>query len=49
MNLLNVKDADKIIVLEEGKIVDIGSHEELIKREGFYANVWNLQKMIEEG
>lgn len=47
-NLLNIKDADKIIVLDEGKIVDIGTHEELIKREGFYSNVWKLQQMIEE-
>ena len=47
-NLLNVKDADKIIVLEEGRIADIGTHEELISREGFYSNVWNLQQMIEE-
>lgn len=48
-NLLNIKDADKIIVLDEGKIVDIGTHEELISRDGFYSNVWNLQQMIEEG
>ena len=47
-NLLNVKDADKIIVLEEGRIADIGTHDELIKREGFYSNVWNLQQMSEE-
>ena len=47
-NLLNIKDADKIIVLEEGKIADIGTHEELINRPGFYSNVWNLQQMIEE-
>jgi ABC-type enterochelin transport system ATPase subunit len=47
-NLLNIKDADKIIVLDEGKIVDMGTHDELITREGFYSNVWNLQQMIEE-
>ena len=47
-NLLNIKDADKIIVLDQGEIVDIGTHEELITREGFYSNVWNLQQMIEE-
>lgn len=46
-NLLNIKDADKIIVLDEGKIVDMGTHEELIARDGFYSNVWNLQQMIE--
>ncbi len=47
-NLLNVKDADKIIVLDEGKIVDTGTHNELINREGFYSKIWNLQQMIEE-
>ena len=47
-NLLNIKDADKIIVLDEGRIADIGTHEELIKKDGFYSNVWKLQQMIEE-
>lgn len=47
-NLLNVKDVDKIIVLDKGEIVDIGTHDELVKREGFYSNVWNLQQMIQE-
>lgn len=47
-NLLNVKDADKIIVLEDGKLADMGTHDELVAREGFYSNVWNLQQMIEE-
>ena len=47
-NLLNVKDADKIIVLEDGKIADIGTHDELIGRPGFYSNIWTIQQMIEE-
>ena len=47
-NLLNVKDADKIIVLDKGEIVDIGTHDELIHKEGFYSNVWSLQQMIQE-
>ena len=47
-NLLNVKDADKILVLEDGKIAACGTHDELIKQEGFYSNVWNLQQMIGE-
>ena len=47
-NLLNVKHADKILVLEDGKISDIGTHDELIKKEGYYSNVWNIQQMIEE-
>ncbi len=47
-NLLNIKDADKILVLDEGKIVGYGTHDELLKQEGFYSNVWNLQQMIQE-
>ena len=38
----------RIIVLEDGEIADIGTHEELIKKEGYYSNVWTLQQMIEE-
>lgn len=47
-NLLNVKDADKIIVLDKGEIVDIGTHDELVAKEGFYSNVWSLQQKLEE-
>ena len=47
-NLLNVKHADKIIVLEDGKISAMGTHDELVQKEGFYSNVWNIQQMIEE-
>ena len=35
-------------VLEDGKISEIGTHDELINKEGFYSNVWKLQQMIEE-
>ena len=45
---MNVKDADKIIVLEDGEIADIGTHEQLIEKEGFYSNVWKIQQMLEE-
>ena len=48
-NLLNVKDADLILVLDNGKVSACGSHDELISQEGFYSNVWNLQQMIEGG
>ena len=43
-----LKFADHIIVLEEGAIVQAGTHEELIAREGFYAEIANLQRLEEE-
>jgi ATP-binding cassette subfamily B protein len=35
--LKTVKDADNIIVLDDGKIVEEGKHEELLKNNGIYA------------
>lgn len=37
------KDADKIIVLEKGKIAEVGKHEELIKRDGLYKRIFEIQ------
>jgi ATP-binding cassette subfamily B protein len=41
--LSTVKDADQIIVLEDGEVVERGSHEELIEKDGLYANLWGVQ------
>jgi ATP-binding cassette subfamily B protein len=38
-----VRVADEIIVLHHGQIVEQGSHEELIKKNGRYAKLYNLQ------
>ncbi len=38
-----VRNADKIYVVEKGKIVEAGSHEQLMKRLGVYAELFNLQ------
>ena len=37
------RNADKIIILENGRISDIGTHEELIGREGYYKQIYELQ------
>ena len=37
--------ADQVAVLQEGKIVDVGSHEDLIKRGGWYANAYRKQSL----
>jgi ATP-binding cassette subfamily B multidrug efflux pump len=39
-----VRNADRIIVLDEGRIVDSGRHEELAAREGIYRRIWTLQQ-----
>ena len=42
--LSTIMTADKIIVLDKGKIVQLGTHKELIKQPGVYKELWNLQK-----
>jgi len=39
----SIKNADKIIVLDKGKIIQSGTHEELIRTKGYYQDVYNQQ------
>lgn len=41
--LSTVRDADKIVVMDQGRVVDEGTHEELLARGGIYANLHRLQ------
>ena len=46
--LATVKKADKILVMEAGKIVESGTHGELLKKGGYYNNLYEAQFMVEE-
>ena len=41
--LSTIRSADKILVLDHGDIVEQGSHEELLAKNGFYAELYNSQ------
>jgi len=41
--LSTIKDADTILVLESGEVVERGTHEELLENEGLYGHLWGVQ------
>jgi ABC-type transport system involved in Fe-S cluster assembly fused permease/ATPase subunit len=45
--LSTVVDADQILVMDQGKIVERGTHRELLAQNRLYAQMWNLQKQEE--
>ncbi|MGG1452041.1 ABC transporter ATP-binding protein [Bacillus licheniformis] len=46
--LSTIKDADMILVMKNGDIIEKGSHEELLRKNGFYADLYNSQFSREE-
>ncbi|MCY7850029.1 ABC transporter ATP-binding protein/permease [Bacillus haynesii] len=46
--LSTIKDADLILVMKNGDIIEKGSHEELLRENGFYADLYNSQFSREE-
>ena len=41
--LSTIEHADRIVVLDAGKIAEIGSHKELLAQQGLYAHLYHLQ------
>lgn len=41
--LSTIKNADLILVMKDGDIIEQGNHEELLAKGGFYANLYNSQ------
>jgi ABC-type multidrug transport system fused ATPase/permease subunit len=46
--LATIKKADKIIVMDAGKIVESGTHKQLLKKGGYYRNLYEAQFLAEE-
>lgn len=46
--LATIKKADRIIVMDAGKIVETGTHKELLKQGGYYNNLYEAQFLAEE-
>jgi subfamily B ATP-binding cassette protein MsbA len=41
--LSTVQNADRIAVMEDGQVVELGSHEELLQKEGLYGRLYSMQ------
>ena len=46
--LATVKKADKILVMEAGNVVEVGTHKDLLKKGGYYSKLYEAQFMAEE-
>ena len=41
--LSTVRNADRILVLEKGNVIEDGTHEELVNKKGLYSRIWDIQ------
>lgn len=42
--LSTIKNCDLILVLENGEVVEQGTHKELLEKQGSYCRLWNMQQ-----
>ena len=46
--LSTIVDADQIVVLDQGRVVERGTHGQLVRKRGLYAEMWNRQQSERE-
>ncbi|HZK33692.1 MAG TPA: ABC transporter ATP-binding protein [Bacillota bacterium] len=47
--ITTLSEADIILVLDEGRLIQSGTHDDLIEQSGLYQRIWSIQSSIEEG
>ena len=47
--LSTIYDADKIVVVDKGKIVEVGTHEELLRKKGLYKSLYEHEDQVSIG
>ena len=47
--LSTIRNADRIYVMEHGKLVESGKHEKLLEENGIYASLWRVQSGLRNG